>query len=108
MTNPSIVGQFGAVKADRQMQARRRLKLVNATPEQNTSGRQKHMASRGSERIHRAWSSLDVQRLASANPNDRRASLWVFVWSEDRNYRAIAIEPQGAYGKREAEVRGKP
>ena len=54
------------------MQSLRRLKFVNATPQQESGGWQEDLTASSREEIHHARSLREVKRLPSPDPNDRR------------------------------------
>ncbi len=69
------IAEFGAVKADRQAKPRRRLKFVHSSSQQSTICVKKHFAARCGQCICVSRNFRIFERLAIANPNDRRASL---------------------------------
>jgi hypothetical protein len=53
------------------MQSLRRLKFVNATPQQESRGWQEDLTAGSREGIHYARGFREVQRLPSTDPNNR-------------------------------------
>src|SRR5208282_386509 len=104
-----IVRGFGAVEADRQMQSRRWLKFVNATPQQESGGWQEDVTSGGREGVHHAWSFREVKRLISSDPNNRRfGTVGIAAGQEVQDQGMFAFQAQRTRGEAEGKVRGQP